>query len=306
MPKLFGGKKSKSESAGRRGRYSDEIRGNVEIDETFKRGSTLRTFHSEDRQKTDRQRAHDLRASRRKLGSIMMVVLVFCGLGLVLLSQYGWSIGSFSSNAPALSTADASKYQEVVNKYLSENPFERFRFALRQDNLNRYVSSNLPEVESAKLSLGGLMSSKLTIVFRQPIAVWDVSSGQRSYVDSTGSVFQTNYFGAPGVSIVDSSRVATSSDGAVASASLLGFIGQVTAEINDSGAYTVEKVQIPSSAIRYVEFYLTGKNHPFKAQTNRSTASQAADIVAMQKYLDKSGIQPSYVDVRIVGKAYWK
>ena len=30
MPKLFGGKKSKSESAGRRGRYSDEIRGNVD------------------------------------------------------------------------------------------------------------------------------------------------------------------------------------------------------------------------------------------------------------------------------------
>ncbi len=39
MPNLFGGKKGKSESAsGRRGRFSDEIRGNnIEVDDSFKR-----------------------------------------------------------------------------------------------------------------------------------------------------------------------------------------------------------------------------------------------------------------------------
>ncbi len=310
MPNLFGGKKGKSESAsGRRGRFSDEIRGNnIEVDDSFKRGATLRTFHGDDRQKSDRQRAHDLRSSRRKLGSIMLVVLIVCSLGLILLSQYGWSIGSFTSNAPALSAADNVKYQEIVNKYLSENPFERFRFALRQENLNRYIAISLPEVESAKLSLGGIMSSKLTITFRKPIAFWDVSSGQRSYVDSSGNVFKTNYFGTPNVSIVDDSHTSNSvsSDGAVASSSLLSFIGQVTALIDSSGSYKVEKVQIPSDAIRYVNFFLTGKNYPFKAQTNRSSSSQAEDIIATQKYLDKNNIKPTYVDARINGKAYWR
>jgi hypothetical protein len=93
---------------------------------------------------------------------------------------------------------------------------------------------------------------------------------------------------------------------AVASSRFLSFVGQVTAELGKNDVGTVERVVIPTGAIRYVEFYLGGRKYPFKAQIDRDPVGQAADIAAMMKYVDNNKITPTYVDVRIAGKGYWK
>ena len=288
-------------------RYDEEMANDSALnDKSFKRGVTLKNLHASDRGKTERQRVKDLRKRRRKLGTILSVIAVFCIFGLAMLLQYSGSITSFSSNAVALSAEDAAKYKDVVSEYLAQNPFERFRFALRHDNLNNYVSNEMPEVETVKLSASGLASSKLTIAFRDPIAMWSVEGGSTSYVDSFGAVFQVNYFETPSISIIDKIG-ATSTDGdIVTSSNFLSFVGKVASEINASGSYEVERVEIPSGAIRYVELYLTGKEYPFKAQINRSASAQASDIIEIAKYLENNNILPSYVDARIPGRAYWK
>ena len=81
-------------------RYDEEMANDSALnDKSFKRGVTLKNLHASDRGKTERQRVKDLRKRRRKLGTILSVIAVFCIFGLAMLLQYSGSITSFSSNA---------------------------------------------------------------------------------------------------------------------------------------------------------------------------------------------------------------
>jgi len=299
---MMGSRRNKTaKKSGRQGRYSDEIR--EELNTNFTRGATLATYHVE-REKTDRQKERDLRASRRKLSSILLIILLICGLGLLALTQFSGSITSVSSNAPTLQNADTAKYQKIVGEYMSKNPFERFQFARRNNNLTNYLATQAPEVKTASIEQTGLLQGKLRLEFREPVAMWTVA-GQTNYVDAEGVVFARNYFGMPAVTITDNSGAAGSGN-AVASSRLLKFVGQVTAELKKNNGGVVDRVVIPTGAIRYAEFYLTNRQYPFKAQIDRVAASQAADIAAMTRYLDANHLTPSYVDVRVAGKGFWK
>ena len=293
------GKKKKDQ--GRHGRYSEEV--HAELSTNFTRGTTLSTFHSTEREKSDRQKEHDLRTWRRKLSGILIIIVIICGLGVLILTQFSGSIASINSNTPMLKATDADRYRKIVNEYLSRNPFERFDFARRNDNLTNYVAGQAPEVKSVKISQAGILLGKLSMDFRKPVAVWRTAE-QTSYVDASGVVFMRNYFETPSVTITDNNSTVIDS-GTVASSRFLGFVGRVVAELSRNGN-TVERVVIPTGAIRYVEFYLEGRNYPFKAQIDRDPVGQVADIVAMTRYLDTNRIVPSYVDTRVAGKAYWQ
>jgi hypothetical protein len=289
--------------AKRHGRYSDETR--AELSSDFTRGTTLSTFHAAEREKSDRQKERDLRTWRRKLSGVLLIIVLVCGLGLLALTQFSGSLTSVSGNVQTLKPTDAEQYKEIVNEYLSKNPFERFDFARRNDNLANYVAGQAPEVKTVKISQAGMLLGKLQLEFREPVAMW-TGGGETSYVDAAGVVFSRNYFPKPTVTITDNSGAIVGDSGAIASSRFLGFVGQVTAELAKNGVGTVKRVVIPSGAIRYVEFYLVGREYPFKAQINRDATGQAADIATMVKYLDQHGITPAYVDSRVAGKSYWK
>ncbi len=297
---------AKSTDAGRQGRYSAEFRDPVsEQNSTFRSGTTLSTFRPvEHDKKTDRQKERDLRDWRRRLGFLLLIVMTISTLGLVLISQFSGSFTEITSNASSLGSADAAAYKKIVDEYMSKNPFERFSFARRTDNLNNHLSEKAPEIASVEISQSNLLIGKLKFIFRRPVAKW-VTNNTTSYVDGKGVVFQKNYFEQPAVAIDDNSGASVDGD-AVTSSRFLSFIGQTTAEIAGQSGETVERVVIPTGAIRYVEFYLAGRGYPFKAQIDRDAAAQAADIVAMSKFIDANHINPAYVDVRIVGKAYWR
>ncbi|MCL2451446.1 hypothetical protein FWD20_01000 [Candidatus Saccharibacteria bacterium] len=286
----------------RRGRYSDETR--AELNKNFTRGTTLSTFHSVEREESDRQKERNLRSRRRKLSGVLLIIVLVCGLGLMTLTQFSGSFVDVTSNVQTLETANADRYKNIVSEYLSKNPFERFSFARRNNNLLGYVAEQAPEVKSIKISQAGLLLGKLRVEFREPVAMWRTAN-ETSYVDAEGVVFSNNYFATPSVTITDNSGAVAVSD-VVASSRFLGFVGRVTAGLAENGG-AVERVIIPTGAIRYVEFYLADRKYPFKAQIDRDPVGQAADIAAMTKYLDNNGITPtSYVDTRIAGKGYWK
>ncbi|MCL2280857.1 hypothetical protein FWC31_03150 [Candidatus Saccharibacteria bacterium] len=286
----------------RRGQYSDEMR--AELNTNFTRGITLSTFHATKHEKSDRQKEHDLRVWRRKLGGVLLIIILVCGLGLLILTQLSSSFSDVTSNVSTLKTADADRYKEIINEYLSKNPFERFEFARRNDNMINYVAEQAPEVKTVVIKQAGILTGKLHLDFREPIAMWSMAD-TTSYVDAEGVVFSRNYFAAPTITIADNSGATASSD-TVASSRFLGFVGQVTAELKKNSGGIVERVIIPTGAIRYVELYLMDRNYPFKTQIDRDATAQAADIAAVIKYLDANYLTPTYVDVRVAGKAYWK
>lgn len=83
------------------------------------------------------------------------------------------------------------------------------------------------------------------------------------------------------------------------------YIAQLEDDLVDLG-YTVTKVTLPTGMSR--ELYVDLEDRPgyFKVNLDRETAVTAEDIDRMVRYLDKNGVVPEYVDVRIEEKAYYK
>ncbi len=272
---------------------------------TYQLNTTLNTFHGETRgEKSERQRDRSRQIRRQKLSIFFVFVTIVLGFTLMIFTQFTGRLTAVTSNAPSMNAESAETYKSLVEEYLESRSFERFSFMRRSHALSEFVIEKAPEISEIKVSSSGIASSKLELTFRQPVAMW-TNGVMTSYVDASGVVFARNHFAEPGVTIADNSGLSPI-DGVAASGRFLSFIGRVTSEIAKQDVGTVERVVIPRGAVRFVEFYLSGRAYPFKAQIDREAVSQAADIMAMARYLDQNGISPQYVDVRVVGKGFWK
>ena len=273
---------------------------------SYRRGTTLNSFKSNEPTQSERQRLKRLRALRRRMAVVLAAIVVLLVLGLSLLSQFTGSISTVvaTDSNIALSDDDINRYRTIVDKYFADNSFERFGFARRNSVLLQYVMNEAPEVSAIKISPSGIASGKVEVTVRQPVAMW-INGNQTDFVDSDGVVFDRNYYATPSIAIEDNSGVQL--DGGVAtSSSFLSFVGKTAVALSEKEGLQVERVVIPQGSARYVEFYLTGRNYPFKAQITRDATSQAHDIAVMTRYIDSHGISPQYVDCRVEGKAYWK
>lgn len=84
------------------------------------------------------------------------------------------------------------------------------------------------------------------------------------------------------------------------------YVYYLEGDMKDLG-YEVERVVLPVSNVREVDFYVVGRTEYYKASLDREVGATAEDAVRMIKYFDEHGITGmSYVDVRIEGKAYYK
>lgn len=269
---------------------------------SFRVSTTLKSFHHDATEELARNKTRKLRMRRRRLGVLLLTILIICAFGIFVLSQFTGSLNSVKSNVSNLSVDDSKYYKKLVNEYFMQNPFERFTFGRRNQALTEYIASRAPEISSVKITFSGLMNSDLRLIFREPVAMW-INNQTTSYVDKSGAVFEKNLFATPNIDISDESGVSPT-DGVATSSRFLSFIGQVVTVINNDES--INHIVIPRGAIRYVEIYLNGREYPFKAQIDRDPVMQAADILAMVKYLDDNNIAPKYVDCRVAGKAYWK
>jgi len=191
---------------------------------------------------------------------------------------------------------DFDKMTALTREYLKQHPFQRINFLMNREGFRQFMTERMPEIKEAKLQKANLFTNSLSVSLRHPIA-----SFKNQYVDSEGVIFDNNFYSSPKLEIIDNSGAATSS----LPSSFLGFIGQVVAGLSKSGL-TTQKIVIPPGALRYAEFYLEGVSYPFKAQIDRNPGRQVSDIVNMEKYLEEKNIIPSYVDVRVEGKGYWR
>lgn len=142
---------------------------------------------------------------------------------------------------------------------------------------------------------------------------------------------ETTY--APSVPVIDES-------GAKLSRKMSEFIGMVEADFKESG-YTVTRVAIPTGMAREVDVYVaegggggssdgdnggssgggdgsetegvvngaldTGElGYYFKMNIDRGSGVSVEDAVKMVKYLSERDLHPSYVDVRVEGKAFYR
>lgn len=272
-------------------------------------GTTSNNFGSANIKSADlessRKHAHYLVNHRRKVLSILTVVLLAAFLLWTLISNLTASVVITVSNADISKPIDSSRYIVVIQEYLDRNPISRLNFMLDQIALKDYVSAKLPEVSNVlqRYSLG-LGKTDFTITLRTPVAGWKINDKQY-FVDSNGIAFEQNWLPAPDVQIIDNSGASLQGSAAVASNRFLGFVGKVVSLVKVSG-YTVTQAVLPVNTTRELDINVKESTIMTKLSIDRLAGEQVEDMSKALKYFISNGQSPQYIDVRVSGKAFYK
>lgn len=68
----------------------------------------------------------------------------------------------------------------------------------------------------------------------------------------------------------------------------------------------IDHVVLPLQKAREVDVFIEGRGEFYKMSLDRGSAVQAEDLSRMMQYLDQRELHPTYVDLRVEGKAYYK
>lgn len=311
---IFGSKKKPSAPPDRRTLAAARQRAAAaEQSQVFKRSRTLSgsaSNHVKDvtgskgQLVSDRVRAHDLRAVRRRYATWLGLVVAGILAILFLLFNYTSQAQVYSSTQPNQVLANEKNYQELLQKYYATHPIDRVLFMLDSQALKRYLQTAAPEIRSFTLTPLRLGVSKLTLTFRQPVVGWELA-GKKYYVDQDGVAFTDNHFKPPSVTVEDQSGLSPTKDAEVANQYFMSFLGRVVAEAKRS-KLTVSRIILPADTIRQVNLRLEGRPYDIKMTIDRSAEAQVAELRAAVTSLEKKGARPKYLDVRVDGRVYYQ
>jgi hypothetical protein len=237
--------------------------------------------------------------------STLVVVILSIILIWTLISNFTVSPQVVVGDLTVTQTVNKARYEKVIQDYLNINPTNRLSIFLDNKSLDQYVISNLPEVNGvSQRNMAGIGLTNFVITLRKPVAGWKINSKQY-YVDSDGFQFEMNYFGAPSVQIVDQSGISTSASTAIASKRFLSFVGQIVSLAKTYG-YTVTEAILPANTTRELEIKINESKSLIKLSIDRPAGEQIEDMDNAIKYFVAHNQTPSYVDVRVSGKAFYE
>jgi len=273
----------------------------------FRRGSTLQKISFSDDGLSESQRSKSQAAVvlRRRIFVALGFVVLLALLVLAFLSQLTSSVLIGVTSDGVVKPVNQSIYRASIDQYLDQHPLERLKFSTNNNNIANFVRSQHPEVATVQpISELRLSATKYQITFRRPVAGWQIGAKQY-YVDEQGVAFETNYFAEPGLQIIDQSNASFNTGQTVASSRFLSFVGKIVAEAKKQGL-TVVQATLPLGTAREVDIRLNGVSYYFKLSVDRGAAAQMEDLGRVEKYLMGKGIVPSYVDLRVEGRAFYQ
>lgn len=272
--------------------------------QAFQRNQTISAYKERDDEKTERQRTHELNKLRRRLLVIFVAFASIVLISLLLLSQF---ISEVKVELNKVANRDnLGKYEQVINGYYEANPIERFSFFLDQEKLLSHIQQSSPELSKiSRIDKTGIIA-RATFVFdaRQPVAKW-VADEEEFFVDGEGRSFQVNYFDSPSLIIQDDNMTNVDHQTTIASNSFLEFVGRLITEL-DSQGLRITQAKVPILKTRELDVSLEGFSYYFKVAVDRSPSEQAEDIKRLVAHMSASGENPTYIDIRVKGKAYYK
>ena len=277
----------------------------------FRRNQVMNTYRGKSAitsEESARKRTHELNIFRRRISVALTVVVILVGLTAFILGQFTSSVSVRATiDGQSVNLNNKSQlYEEAINKYYAQNPFERLRFLQRTDALISFIRQVAPEIgELESIDASGFPSNMtLNVTARKPVAEWS-QNDKTFYVDGAGQAFEVNYYEPPSLVIVDENDMKSQDGAAVASNRFLQVVGRLVTEI-DIRKLSVEKIIIPRGTVREVDIILKGNSIVFKLSVDRSPAAQAEDIARVNRYFSERGELPVYVDIRVEQKAFYK
>lgn len=255
--------------------------------------------------KSDRIKKHALKKTRHAIMGALVVILLITGALYYLISQYTATVEVYAYSPDPVKPPPSQQYKKQIEAYLGARPTERFRFALKTHDLTRYLQQDFPEIDALRLDGGHLGSAKFTVTLRQPIASWQIGTRQ-FFVDSSGEAFEHNYFASPSVNVIDKSGAALGANNTLASRGFLRFLGRLVALTDASGLGRVREAVLPPGTTREVDIKLEGRGYSIKTHTDRDPATEVEDLRRVVAYLEAHKLNPVYIDLRVIGKAFYR
>lgn len=251
-----------------------------------------------------RTKTHHLALKRRKVLNILFILILCMIILWILISNFTAKVTISLSDVNISKQVKSLDYEKIIQDYFNNNPIGRFSFFLDQTALNAYVSSKMPEVLNVKqkdmLSIG---ETNFRIEMRMPVAGWKIDSKQY-YVDSLGVTFEENYFSEPNVQIIDNSGISMQAGAVSVSNRFLSFVGHVVSQSKLSG-YTVVQAILPAGKTRELEIKIEEGDYLVKLSIDRPAGEQIEDMDNAIWYFKNNNQNPSYIDVRVSGKAFY-
>jgi len=254
---------------------------------------------------SSRTRAHNLTATRRRVGSIFLLIIGICIALALLIGQFTAQVTVGVASSQITRALDQKEYQKTIDSYLDHHPVERLRFFLSPQQLTTFVTSVNPEIKSVEQATNwGIGETQFVVHLRQPIAGWQIN-GQQYYVDADGVAFEQNYFDTPTVQIVDESGVSLQTGKTVTSTRFLSLVGKIVSLAGERG-YTVTQAALPSGTTREIDVTIAQNPAKIKLSIDRGAGEQIEDMDRSLKYLASRGMTVQYVDLRVSGRAYYQ
>lgn len=281
----------------------------------FRQGRTLTGSSSNDVRSTNEQHAslmsprahvHHLHKRRRHLFIRLVVVCVGLLVTYLFVSQLIATVDIKVQPANnQLSSALKDSYQQRVTDYFNEQPFQRVYPSLQEQKLLAFMQKEYPEIKDVSVKLTGEFGRAQTVLtLREPVVRWTIGE-KNEFVDAEGVVFGNNGYLAPAIEIVDKNGTTVTNKNLVTSHRFLAFVGRIVGDMKIQ-EFEVRKATIPTLTTRQVEVALKGVPYRFKMTIDRPVGEQVEDAVRITRYLRKNNLNPSYVDVRVEGKAFYK
>lgn len=275
-----------------------------ELSRRYQRNRVLTQSSPEVEAPSERSRAHHLAQRRRRVSAILVLVVLVCAGLLLLLSQLTAQV-TLGIGSAITQPIDSAAYVKTINDYLDHHPVERLRFALSAKGLNEFMATADPEVASVVQNSGwALGTTKFTLNLREPVAGWQINSKQ-FYVDQQGVAFQKNYFADPSVQIIDQSGASLQEGSTVTSTRFLSFVGKLVAQAKSRG-YVITQAKLPVGTTREVVVNVKDIPYEFRLSIDRGAGEQSEDLDRVVRYLSSHTITPSYVDLRVEGRAFYQ
>jgi hypothetical protein len=270
----------------------------------FKKNNNLSGYSSTVQDKSPRIQHHHLSLKRKNLSVILLItILIIVSLSL-LISQFTAKVSIKITNSTTKSV-ETTRYQNSIQDYLNASPLSRLRFVLDESKLNEFVMINLNEIgEIVQNTTIGIGVTEFSVTLREPVASWKIGDKQY-YVDKDGVAFEVNLFDEPDVKIIDNSGAVVETGSASVSRRFLGFVGRVVSLSNNKGYQVLEAV-LPENTTRQLDIRLSESNLLVKMTIDRSAADQVGDMSRAVEHMLAKGSLPSYIDVRVDDRVFYK
>ena len=238
-------------------------------------------------------------------------LVLFIGIsGYILYLGTGVSLSVDKSSGSDL-LKSSSMYQKAASIYLSNSIANISKITVNSTGLENYMENTYPELNRVAVAVP-FVGHEITLNISQSVPVAIVAgSDNKIYLIKSNGVIITNtnnvdmsnytskipYIMSPYKDIKTNRQLLSVQD--------LAFITYLFKELNAHSIKTVTYTLVPNS--RELDVKMAANSYIVKYNLENNSKEQVGGYLALKRYLETNKINPSqYIDVRVIGRAYFK